>query len=283
MLDNVLFIVFALVQFSAGIITIPMYIFGAGLRIIGMTGPADLLQRKFCWQSIGLVGIWITGAKIIHLESSPLIDRGYILANHRSWFDFAIDPTISRATSIARAMAAIPIGFSGLQSLLERRILFIIRGKSSARDVAKMVSATLNSNYSDTTNRVLFFPEGTRRSYDTLASADDLERYIRKGLLLTLYQMERGRDAPNMFQLQITSNKETVMNEKKCTIVRGTVVRTTLSPPIDPSKFATDELFLAEIRRVWYDCYCKTHGNALPATHESSLQPTTLDQIQLTE
>ena len=243
-------------MFFGGVVTIPLYTIGSLLKVVGCRDIGNQICETFGWNFIAKIGIMIMKPNIVRITSTSLIDKGYILANHRSWADFVLDLYLSKSSGISRIMVAVPLGFTGIQSLIENRIIYIRRGKSQATDVLKSMVSLMESKSVD---RILFFPEGSRMKYTSLDSPEDLEKYIRKGLLLTTYQYERDRPDPLPFQIQIMSNKEFVVNEKKMILNRGVDVKYILSDPIYPNKFATDELFLAEIRRVWYDCYRLTH------------------------
>jgi hypothetical protein len=250
------------VNLFGGLVTIPIYIVGRiGGRIGGrITGSSRNFDMGWDW--IAQVGIHrICGSTLVsHPSSHPLIPSGYILANHRSWTDFAIDPMYSKATILSRALVAGVIGLAGIQVMLERRIVYINRGKSSARTIADQMDALMRDPVHPIhpIDRIVFFPEGTRSHYTELASPADIP--LRRGLLLSLYQLERDRPDPKPFQLQITSGKEDVVNEKKMIVQRGRELHMIHSSPIDPSKFATDELFLTEVRRVWFECYHAVHS-----------------------
>jgi 1-acyl-sn-glycerol-3-phosphate acyltransferase len=241
-----------------GLITIPIYIVNRiGCHITGSS-------RKFGmgWDWIAQVAInHIMRVTVIsHPSSHPLIPSGYILANHRSWTDFAIDPLYSKATAVSRALVAGVVGLSGIQVMLDRRIVYINRGKSSAQTIAAQMDTLMRGPVHPIhpIDRIVFFPEGTRSHYTELASPADIP--LRRGLLLSLYQLERDRPDPKPFQLQITSGKEDIINEKKLIVQRGRELHMIHSSPIDPSKFATDELFLTEVRRVWFECYHAVHS-----------------------
>ena len=49
--------------------------------------------------------------KISHTMTAdePLIETGYVLANHRSWMDFCIDPFLAKSSGLSRRMAFISV------------------------------------------------------------------------------------------------------------------------------------------------------------------------------
>jgi hypothetical protein len=60
-------------------------------------------------------------------------------------------------------------------------------------------------------------------------------------------------------QIQISSNKEYVFDEKKMHIKYYVDVHTHRSKSIYPKDFATEQAFYDEIARVWYDCWVIAH------------------------
>ena len=64
---------------------------------------------------------------------------------------------------------------------------------------------------SGSAKRVLFYPEGTRLTYNVLAGKDDIKEKLTFGLLKSIYEHKLP------VQLCITSNKERVVNEKTVT------------------------------------------------------------------
>ncbi len=59
-------------------------------------------------------------------------------------------------------------------------------------------------------------------------------------------------------QLQISKNKEHVMNERRFTFGCGTTIHVSFSEPIHPSRFDTFGAFYGEICRVWYEQFNAT-------------------------
>jgi hypothetical protein len=249
-------------QMFGGVVTLPFHLLGLGMvHLIGNNGVTRwLLSWNLDW--IVSIGQMMMDTHLTpHPNIQPLIERGYVLANHRSFADFGIDHYLSTSTTIARGMVLPATLFTGLQNWLEERIVFINRGKSSAANVAAQMIRTMERPHNPIA-RYLFYPEGTRRQYPTLRDPDELLGYFRKGLLLTLYQYEHKKPRANQhpFQIQICMNKEKVMNEKKMTCTRGVDLPYTRGPPLYAADYATDDQFLRAVAEEWFRQYVELGG-----------------------
>ena len=60
-------------------------------------------------------------------------------------------------------------------------------------------------------------------------------------------------------QLDISSNKELALNEKKIKAKYGVTINTIISSPIYPVNYNTFELFIDEICKEWFSCWRFTH------------------------
>jgi hypothetical protein len=183
----------------------------------------------------------------------PLIPCGYILANHRSWTDLILDPCIAKSSIVGRGMAVIAMNFAACLGILDGVLFILIRGKETRQELFNRVKAHIEQH--KTIKRMLFCPEGTRMKYKKLESADELKTYLKYGLLKSIYE-----DKSYPVQLQISNNKEFVIDEKKWILNRGISVHTHHSKAIYPKDFNTEAEFYDEIARVWYECYLKTHS-----------------------
>jgi len=184
-------------------------------------------------------------------SEDPLIEKGFILANHRSWADFCLDQYTARASILGRRLAFYSVWCLTLFFRSENRCVAFVRGKDSRRDIyEKCVKHIQKSEY----KRIVIFPEGTRLSYTTLNSADDVKKYLKYGLLKEIYC-----DARFPVQIMISSNKEVVFNEKTMTINYGVQVKTHISKPIWPNDFKTDTEFYDAIACQWYKSWKNTH------------------------
>jgi 1-acyl-sn-glycerol-3-phosphate acyltransferase len=200
--------------------------------------------RHFIYTVLG-VKHKITGAK--------LIDQGFILPNHRSFMDVFLDGYISEATGISRYLVILGAPFVILLAYIDNRIVFINRGKDKRDGVYQRCISQLNQCQN---KRILFYPEGTRNSYITLSSREELKSYIKFGLLKSIYE-----DKQYPVQLLISNNKEKAFNEKKLAVNYGVEIHTKLSEAIHPNDYATEIEFFDEIVRVWFDCYVETHSH----------------------
>lgn len=184
-------------------------------------------------------------------SAAPLIEQGYILANHRSFFDFTFDTMISRGTIVGRREAFWAVCFFACLGYLDNRIVIFTRGAETRQELFSRLKQHMGiTKY----KRILFFPEGTRLKYTQLNSADDVKTYLKYGLLKCIYE-----DKQFPVQLQISNNKELVFDEKRLHIHYGVHVNTHRSKPIYPKDYATEQLFYDEIAAVWYECWKITH------------------------
>jgi hypothetical protein len=184
-------------------------------------------------------------------SDAQLIEQGYILANHRSWTDFVFDTMISRGTIIGRREAFWAMGFSACLGYLDKRIISFTRGAETRQELFSRIRQHMDiTKY----KRILFFPEGTRLKYTQLRSADDVKTYLKYGMLKCIYE-----DKQFPVQLQISNNKELVLDEKRMHIQYGMPINTHRSKPIYPNDYATEQLFYDEIAAVWYECWKITH------------------------
>ena len=187
------------------------------------------------------------------ITGEKLIDRGFILPNHRSWMDFALDSYTSNGTMISRSLVILAIPFLCLLNYIDNRIIFIRLGKESRNDIYRRMVSHIN-RYQN--KRIVFYPEGSRNNYTSLKSCEELKSYIKFGLLKSIYE-----DKLYPVQLMISNNKEFAINEKKLTVNYGVKIHTKISKAIHPKDYATDVAFFDEIVRVWFDCYVETHSH----------------------
>jgi hypothetical protein len=267
---NLLFFLIMIWQTFGGTLTLPFYLTGMLVHRLGndrvksSTFVRWLLSWDWGW--IARTGhVMVNTSLQPHPEIQPLTDRGYVLANHRSFTDFFTDSYLSNSTVIARGMVLVVCLFVGIQKWVEGRIVFIQRGKSTAASVAAQMIRTMERPQNPIA-RYIFYPEGTRRQYPTLSGPDELLGYFRKGLLLTLYQHEHKKPRADQFpfQIQICMNKELVMNEKKLECTRGVELPYTRGPPLYAADHATDDLFLRAVAEEWFRQYVLLGGVVEP-------------------
>lgn len=216
-----------------------------------------------------------------NIKGSELVKEGVILSNHVSMVDGLMDAHIQDAHVVARKVA---INLCDTMRLFrDNRFIIINRSSVTSQELAtrileKLTMSTTSGSLS-CDKRVLIYPEGTRKRYyfasffgiksntkllleeffmskiiekgqnkhDTGFLTSELIRTnLKFGTCLSIYDM-----SPNTrFQIVISRNKETLFQNKPCTvhIYRGKVFR--------PSDFSTKELFMDHIVTEWMRC-CK--------------------------
>ncbi len=194
----------------------------------------------------------VCGIRHTMTADEPLIEAGYVLANHRSWFDFAIDPYLASSCIMGRNMGFIAVFFFSLLGYIDDIIVCFSRGSETRFELFSRIKQHIKNH--KTRNRILIWPEGTRLKYTCLASSEDVKSYLKYGMLKCIYE-----DKEFPVQLQISNNKEFVIDEKRMLVQCGVRCSTHRSKSIHPNDFATEQAFYDEIARVWYECYVKTH------------------------
>lgn len=189
---------------------------------------------------------------IVKVGNEPLIPCGFILCNHRTWTDFAIDQYYSMSSQTGRLLAYIACPAS-LFSYLDKRAI-IINQKLSSDTTFKKILDHLNSTETYS-NRISIYPEGARKDYKTLSSKNELKEHFKYGLLKRIYEHKK-----KPVQCFISSNKELVFNEKKLSCNRGVIIKNAASRPIYPENFLSFEEFIDKICEEWLICYKLTHS-----------------------
>lgn len=174
--------------------------------------------------------------------------RCAVLANHRSWADFFIDPAQGHCAVVARTAAVAAGGVAGLLGLASRRVIRISRGVDSRHTISAKCEAH---------ERFLMYPEGTRR-----ASAADAHEpsALKVGGLKNLY--EAGRPA----LVAISVNKERVINERSGAVGCGVTLYRARSPLLRPADHPTFEGFLEAVEAAWVAAWRRAY--ALRDEHE---------------
>ena len=235
------------------IYTLSTIVFPIFLLVIKPVGY--LFNIKIDWDLNSCIFIYILlGVKPTIIHDEKLIDKGFILGNHRTFFDFAYDPYIGKASILGRKLAFFAVSFFSILGYLDNKILMFSRGKTNRSQVYNLMENHIKSNCCGT-NRVLFYPEGTRRDYLTLKDKSDILPKLKKGLLKEIYERKEYD-----VQLLISSNKDVVFNEKKLITNYGTNVNTCISRSIHPKNFNTFEDFLNEICILCVACWERTHS-----------------------
>lgn len=207
---------------------------------------------KFNWELNAFIIIYyLCGIEQKIIIREELIERGYILANHRCFFDFALDPYVCNASIVGRREAFWAVSFAYLLGLLDNKFIVFNRGKTTRHELFQQI---LNMMKRNNIKRVVFYPEGSRRTYKLLTDVDDVRDKLKLGLLKSIYE-----NRENPIQLCITSNKELVCNEKTLTVNYNTKIKTCYSKHIHPKDHDTFELFIENISEEWLECWKLTH------------------------
>ena len=208
------------------------------------------MNRKIVtWEIIVKLLKILTNISFEQVNKETLIPSGYILCNHRTWTDFAIDQYYSKASQTGRILAYIACPAS-LFTYLDGRAIIINRNSSSRNIFKKILEHHRISQY----KRIVIYPEGTRRHYSVLENKDALKQYLKYGLLKRIYE---HKQMP--VQCFISSNKELVCNEKKLSCRRNIHIKNAVSKPIYPAQSPTFEKFIDEVCTEWFHCWKMTH------------------------
>ena len=194
--------------------------------------------------------------KIKHVitKDAEYINSGFILANHRCWTDFFLDPVISNSAIVARRMAILAFLFMCTLHHLQTGIILINKNKDTRQQIYKKIKEKMIYSFDSKFKRIVFWPEGSRLRYTTLNSPEDVKKYLKYGLLKEIYY-------DNIFpvQLQISSNKEFVIDEKNMVINKNIFVKTHISLPIYPKDYPTEHEFYNTIAKEWYNAWIKVN------------------------
>lgn len=186
-------------------------------------------------------------------KREKLIKKGFLIANHRGFYDFFWDSVITKSSPVGRQLAVMAMNVAGLLTYLENRIVIFKRGSLNRTQLFQKMLDHMKkkSKYS---KRVLFYPEGTRLKYQHLDGVEDLKRKFKYGILKCVYEHQ---SLP--IQIIITSNKDKIVSEKTLQAFKNVETKSNLSKPIHPSEFETFEAFVDEVANVWYESYKLTH------------------------
>ena len=201
------------------------------------------------WEITVKILKFITNFSFEQVNKERLISSGYILSNHRTWTDFAVDQYYSNACQTGRFLAYIACPAS-LFNYLDGRAIVINRNSSSHHIFRKILEHHKTSPY----KKIVIYPEGTRRNYSVLENKDALKQYLKYGLLKRIYE---HKEMP--VQCFISSNKELVCNEKKLSCRRNICIKNAISKPIYPIHFSSFEDFIDAICIEWFRCWKMTH------------------------
>jgi len=140
-------------------------------------------------------------------------------------------------------MATIAVLPGAILAMLDGRYISISRNQSRNELFERIL------NYMKRNSRpVLFFPEGTRRKHVHLQSIEETKEFIKPGLLKSIYEHKKYP-----VQLQLTNNKEYILDEKKLLINFGVTATVFLSKPIYPEDYNSFDDFFDEICKQWFE------------------------------
>ena len=190
------------------------------------------------------------------IKDEKLINKGFILANHRCWLDFSYDPYFTKASILGRRIAFYAVSFFYILGCINNRMILFTRGKADRKQIYNLMDINIKTNSIDDpeNGRVVFYPEGTRQDYLHLNNKDEICNKLKKGLLKEIYNR---KDYP--VQLFISSNKEKVFNEKQLFINCGINVKSILTESIHPKDYIDFDHFLDKICIVWYDAWKRAY------------------------
>lgn len=210
--------------------------------------PGTLVLKLFNVQTsswnIITYNIFFRMVNINYCVKGEFIKEGFILSNHRTWCDFAYDPYVSGSAIVGRFLGFFVMLFYSLLGTIDNRFIIIDRSKPRHVSFEKIINY-MNSGYKYS-KRVLFWPEGTRKSYTTL-TLEETKNIIKPGLLKSIYEYKKFP-----VQIMMSNNKEKVFNEKKMLVSLGETVTTELSEAIYPEDYDTFEKFLDKIYNDWH-------------------------------
>ena len=185
----------------------------------------------------------ILGVNVKYVNDTKRIETGFIIANHRSFCDFFLDPLISNGSIVSRHMATIAVLPGAILAMLDGRYISISRNQSR-NEIFERILDYMKRN----PRSVIFFPEGTRRKHAQLQSIEQTKEFIKPGLLKSIYEYKKYP-----VQLQLTNNKEYTLDEKNLLINFGVTATVFLSKPIYPEDYNSFDDFFDEICKQWFE------------------------------
>ena len=214
------------------------------------------LWKTNCWVMLKL----LLRIKQITLPGSKKIEKGFIICNHRSIFDIPYDPYTMDGITVGRTGACLFGNMASVLGIFSGRGIWFNRGKTSRNELMKMIMDRLSSPNINH-KRVVFYPEGSRKTYRVLWGPDDVKIIIKKGLLKSIYEHKK---LP--LQIYISANKDYPMSLKPFSATSGVTIISKLGDPIYPDDFCSFDTFLNHICSVWFKLWYDTH------THSDAIQ-----------
>ena len=146
-------------------VIIPILLFPYGIIQKLLYGQSSLYQIN------SIIYAKLFFPQIIELSSEKIIEKGFIIVNHRSFTDFIIEPIITNSAIIGRSMAYVTCLFASLIGIYDKRLIVIDNKRKNREKVFSIVQNFMDSK-SPYKNRILFFPEGTRLRHTILENID---------------------------------------------------------------------------------------------------------------
>ena len=223
-IDKIIFIIFVLcAQFILPLVAIFYYMLGFGSNI---SDNASYLTQK------------LLQIKVIQINKNNIIKSRVIITNHRSFTDFFLDPYLHKCPVIARRLALIISGLSGLLGIICNRGICINRGVDNRCQIISKIKSPL----------FLFYPEGTRCSHLKLPqSYKDIQ--LKYGLLKSIYENKQP------LQITLSKNKELAVNEKIMKIQFGITIYHIVGDEILADQYDTFEKYIDKIKLDWFNLW----------------------------
>ena len=213
-----------------------------------------LPQYSDSWGYVCKLSLNLINLKQQYISRAKLIDKGYILSNHRCFLDFSLDPVCTRSSIIGRYKPFFCMPILSFLGVLDNRLIAFKRGETSKEQIMNKINKHFNKK-GLFSQRVLFYPEGTRKKYKKLESPEDFKNnHLKFGLLKSIYE-----DKKYPVQIFMSSNKEKVIDEKKFKLSLNQTIISKTCEPIYPENFETFNDFIDNICNIWYETYNEVH------------------------
>lgn len=177
------------------------------------------------------------------LSKDPLM----VLSNHRSWTDFFMDTVLTGGGSyLSRMMVVFGVPCSAFWAWLLAHTWFFKRQRGLSRewltDFFKEHWFRLRPHA-----HVIVYPEGHR-------NMEKASLKLKTGCLQVAYNLKRP------VQVMITTNKESIINEKAGTINKGVVCTVATSRVLKPDGFASCEEWFTGVRELWDETWERAYS-----------------------
>ena len=182
-----------------------------------------------------------------------LIDNGIILANHMSMIDGGIDNVINESQGVYRYAYLISMLINGLITYIEDWGICIIRGKTTRNQLILQIKDKL-----EYVNRILLYPEGTRKSYYNKGIIDKtlIKENLKYGTIVSIYE-----ELPTTkVQIVISLNKDKVF-----TNIGRTKVPIIRSKYIIPNHYKNINDFLDKVIESYIECHNELYSENIYA------------------